>query len=425
MRSPIRRSSRTLVIAVTVAATALLGLSACDSTPHPAAIGGAAPTAARSSTSASAPPVATTDAGAKPTSTTGGQTGATPTVGAAAQQLGGEQDEPFLDEADLTEAERSYSSDQHVYGNVIAVDGLSLRSGWFAPTNRWSTATRPPSTIETGRAKRAEVSGVRPGMLMTYQIVDDAGKPTDYWVGAKFYEPAVRAAEWDCKIYIGGDPRTDGSPTTLSPYTCTWGNPHGWNPHPGLTVGKATVVTNKTKAKQLLTKYCGASTGSRDCTFIPAGYFTTLGPMVLASDIAHNTKDEHGEFKVTWEDERSEENSIAVELGTEIEIWKIWKISLSVKYGHTWETSHKFGQELSTPVEGQGVAWYTHAALMQTAVGTWVVNGDQRYSIPNVSVSAPVETGGMLEIHGCKWTDFNMQEKTCLHGETTKLVPLH
>ncbi|MEO6998549.1 MAG: hypothetical protein ABI112_10740 [Terracoccus sp.] len=421
MHKPSRRSSRTVVVSVTVAATALLGLSACDGTPHPTAIGGVAPTSARPATDPAAP----TGVGTHPTPTSGRSlAGAAAGVGAAAQQLGGEQDEPFLDEGDLTEAERSYPNDQHVYGNVIAVDGLSLRSGWFAPTNRWSTATRPPSTIETGSAKRAEVSGVRPGMLMTYQIVDGAGGPTNYWVGAKFYEPTVRAAEWDCKIYIDGDPRTDGSPTTLSPYACTWGNPHGWNPHPGLTVGKAAVVTNKTKAKQLLTKYCGVETGSRDCTFIPAGYSTTLGPMVLASEFVHNTKDEHGEFKVTWVDERSEENSIEVELGTEIEIWKIWKISLSVKYGHTWETSHKFAQELTTPVEGQGVAWYTHAALMQTTVGTWVVNGDQRYSIPNVSLSAPVETGGMLEIHGCKWTKFNLQEKTCLEGETTKLVPL-
>ena len=417
-----RRSSRVLTLSTTIVAMAVLGLSACDSTPHPAAIGGAAPT----SLHPSAPPATTGGPITSATRTSGPALGgAAASAPAASHKLGAQPDKPFLDEGDLTAKEPSASNDQHVYGNVFPTDGLSLDSGWFRPTNRWSYQTVPPPTIETGVAKRAEVFGYRPGMIFTYRIIDEAGKPTNYWVGAWFYEPAVRPAEWECKIYVGGDPRTDGVPTALAPYACTWGNEHGWDPHPGLTVSKATVVTNKAQAKELLTKYCNAPTGARDCAFVNFGYGTALGPVVIASDIVHNSQKLHGDYTVRWADERSEENSIGVELGNEVKIWDVWKISLTLKYDHKWETSHKFEQELKTDIEGEGVAWYTHAALMQTTVGTWVVNaGDKRYSIPGVSLSTPAEAGGLLEIHGCKWTNFNMQDKSCVDGETTKLVPL-
>ncbi|MGI8415545.1 MAG: hypothetical protein ACR2P2_04940 [Nakamurella sp.] len=349
---------------------------------------------------------------------------AAPTATPAGHQLGAEPSGAFLNPDDLTEPETPQSNDAHVYGNVIAIDGISLDKGWFHPTNRWSGMTAPPSTVPTGQAKRAEVAGYRPGMVMTYRIVDKAGKPTDFWVGAEFYEPVARAAEWECKIYEGGDPRTDGRPTILAPYTCQWGNPHGYNPHPGLTVSGATVVTNKAQAKQLMTKYCNSAAAVKDCAFVNFGYGTALGPFELASDYVHNTKEDEDEFKVTWETETSEENSVGVELANEVELFHIWKVSLTLKYDYKWETRQKFGKELQTKVPAESVVWYAYATKMQTTLGTWVVNADgQRYSIPDVSLSTPLATGGVLESYGCKWTKFH--DGACYAGLTTKIVPLH
>ncbi|MDQ2851385.1 MAG: hypothetical protein M3Y49_11745 [Actinomycetota bacterium] len=344
-------------------------------------------------------------------------------VNAKARKVGAEPNAPFLDPVDLTEKEAIMSQDQHIYGNVVALNGLSLDSGWFHPTNRWSEKIPPPATIETGAAKRAEVRGMRPGMVFTYRIVD-AGKPTDFWVGAKFYEPSFRAAEWDCQIYEGGDPRTDGAPTILAPYTCLWGNVHGYNPHPGLSVGKATVVTNKAQAKLLLTKYCNSPGAESNCAFVDFGYGTALGPYELASNYAHNTSDEEAESKVVWETETSQENSVGIDLKNEFEIFKVWKLSLTLKYEHKWETSQKFGEELGKKIPGNSAVWYTYATRMQATMGTWVVNtGEQRYSIPNISLSTPLRTGGVLEVHTCKWSELDTTTGVCHKGLTTQKIP--
>lgn len=55
----------------------------------------------------------------------------------------------------------------------------------------------------------------------TYEIVD-AGTPTGYWIKAEASDHFIAPAEWhysDCNIFKG-DPNTDGTQDSASPYRC-------------------------------------------------------------------------------------------------------------------------------------------------------------------------------------------------------------
>ena len=111
-----------------------------------------------------------------------------------------------------------------------------ISEGWFHATDSWSSADAPPPTIAGSGA--LDVHGVRPGLVLLYQIHDLAGKATGYWIGAKFHSPSVGSNAGECFVYKGNPMTTDGHKAPSSPYRCYWDSFHSYdtNPSPRLNV---------------------------------------------------------------------------------------------------------------------------------------------------------------------------------------------
>jgi hypothetical protein len=119
--------------------------------------------------------------------------------------------------------------DRHVFADM-RLRVPSLRDGWFRATDVWSSATSPPGAVFKGQAGGLLVTGTAPGFALLYQIYDEAGKPTGYRLGAKFYSPLLGFTnDAKCTIYQG-DPMTAGQPVRNSPYVCEWGGIVGNTP---------------------------------------------------------------------------------------------------------------------------------------------------------------------------------------------------
>jgi hypothetical protein len=110
--------------------------------------------------------------------------------------------------------------DQYLSGSMY-VNVPSLRDGWSHGTDVWSSAKAPPGTVAKGRYRgRFEVAGFSPGLVLLYQIYDQAGKPTDYWIGAKFYSPSLGFGSSECVVYKGNPMTPAGHKAPTSPYVC-------------------------------------------------------------------------------------------------------------------------------------------------------------------------------------------------------------
>jgi hypothetical protein len=72
----------------------------------------------------------------------------------------------------------------------------------------------PPPTI--GGSGLFGVYGITPGLVLLYQVHDEAGKATGYCVGAKFYSPTngFKRNASECRVY-GGNP-TIATPTSVT-----------------------------------------------------------------------------------------------------------------------------------------------------------------------------------------------------------------
>jgi hypothetical protein len=108
--------------------------------------------------------------------------------------------------------------DRYLLGSMN-VTVPSLRDGWFHATDVWSSNKPPPVTVAKGRHS-FEVAGFSPGLVLLYQVYDQAGKPTDYWIGAKFYSPSFGTSSSACFVYKGNPMTTAGHKTSASPYVC-------------------------------------------------------------------------------------------------------------------------------------------------------------------------------------------------------------
>jgi hypothetical protein len=108
--------------------------------------------------------------------------------------------------------------DRYLLGSMN-VNVPSLRDGWFRATDVWSSNKPPPATVAKGRYS-FQVAGFSPGLVLLYQIYDQAGKPTGYWIGARFYSPSYRGNSSDCLVYKGNPMTTVGHKTPTSPYVC-------------------------------------------------------------------------------------------------------------------------------------------------------------------------------------------------------------
>jgi hypothetical protein len=87
------------------------------------------------------------------------------------------------------------------------------------------------------------VSAASPKFTLGYQIHDQAGTPTGYWLYAVFFVPLFGPNEALCTITtsatnpytLGAQAPPKGASSGL-PFNCAWSNIHGWNPSPVLTV---------------------------------------------------------------------------------------------------------------------------------------------------------------------------------------------
>jgi hypothetical protein len=110
------------------------------------------------------------------------------------------------------------AGEQHLFGSMN-VKVPSLGDGWSHGTDVWSATKPPPGTVAKG-THRFEVTGLSPGLVLLYQIYDQAGKPTGYWIGAKFSSPSYSGYSSECVVYKGNPMTTAGHKAPSSPYVC-------------------------------------------------------------------------------------------------------------------------------------------------------------------------------------------------------------
>ena len=127
--------------------------------------------------------------------------------------------------------------DRHIDWQML-VKVPSLRDGWFRATDVWTSSKPPFGTMSKGVNSGLQVVGFSPGLVLLYQIYDQAGKPTGYWVGAKFYSPSFGSNAGQCVVYKGNPMTTHGHKAPTSPYRCYWDGFHWYdtNPSPWLNV---------------------------------------------------------------------------------------------------------------------------------------------------------------------------------------------
>ena len=370
-----------------------------------------------------------------PTTTTPAQPSASPSatestgagaLGALPAGVGGAADShPFPGQVDMGPAQQRANSDRNIWAVYDVRDGLHLRDGWFAATGKWSIAdggrgeTRLGGDLPTriDRYGWVSVDGWSPGFAYSHQIYDKANKPTGYWMGVKFASPATGSNSGSCDIYLG-DPRQKGKWQPLSPYSCSWQNIRGWNPEPTLVLRSATLVTDTDKAADLLTDNCNGDDAADRCHYIGITSTTARGKLTPRGSEVINNGDSEATKKISWEYEQGTETSIGVEISNTFKLGEIWKLEVKASFEHKWEYKQKFGEDIEQHVDGRTVAWAKFAPNFVAFLGSWVVDAKDgtRYLLPDVSLKAPLEDGGLVEINTCPISEY-------LGKFTCKVVP--
>jgi hypothetical protein len=334
------------------------------------------------------------------------------------KQVGAVAPANFPGDTDLTDPEPVKGGDRFISGKIRTTDGIGLGEGWFHSTGSWSAEYVPPASVAMNSVGDFQVRGYAPGMVAAYRIDDSKGKPTDYWIGAKFESPNFGSNGWSCVIYRGNPRSDDGEEFALSPYYCEWSDVRGNNPAPVLTIGSGSVVTNKAQARQLLNDHCDAPGTTHSCAFVDFGYGTKMGEDHVVGHYVKNPGSTDDTDDVGWSDERGSTNSVGIDLSVSVKFWELWTATITAKYTKVWEVKHTFTQTQHIKVNPKSWAWVSFAPDLQTSIGTWVVRADDHhYLIPSVDITGPLPNGGVITTHQCLIENFDEQDKVCKKGE--------
>lgn len=128
----------------------------------------------------------------------------------------------FPGNADISNPNGGSRQDRNVSGSM-QVNVPSLRDGWFRSADSWSSSKAPPGAVSgNGVYDNMQVRGSGPGLALLYQIYNKAGKPTGYWIGAKFYSASLGSNHGECSVYDGNPMTTAGHETPNSNFVCEW-----------------------------------------------------------------------------------------------------------------------------------------------------------------------------------------------------------
>jgi opacity protein-like surface antigen len=133
----------------------------------------------------------------------------------------------------------------------------------------------------------------------------------------------------------------------------------------------------KPTPRELLDK---CNNGTDVCEFHPSGppeYFTGQGHVVGLP--AYNCTGTAQRTVVGWSDTTGESNSFGVSLGAEYGFAEVFKVSIEVSYGHTWETSHTEKQDTWVEVPAGHKGWVERAPRMKRVGGTYEMHFPDRY----------------------------------------------
>ena len=295
---------------------------------------------------------------------------------------------------------------------------ITLRDGWFRGTGKWSEREGNVDTVKSEWS--FVVRGPAPGFMYRHRIYEN-DKPTDFWLGTKFGSPEFGSNQWNCDVFRG-DPAGEGEWAWVSPYVCNWDNNRGFNPMPVLTVKKATVVTNKRDAGDLLSRVCNAGDGQRRCRYFNVGFGKGIGERKVVGSVIINPGSAKGTKTVKWTEKNGTTNSAGVDISASFKIAKIFSFEVSAHYSHEWLWEHTFGDDTQIELESESAQWVEYAAPYQTAIGNWVVDdGEQTYLVPDITLKSPLTDGGRTYVMKCPLEEYN-DDGTCNVQPWSKLV---
>jgi len=120
--------------------------------------------------------------------------------------------------------------------------------------------------------------------------------------------------------------------------------------------------------------------GTDSCVFHPEGdpeYYTDAAHTV--GDPVYNCTDGLQRFGVEWSDTTSQSNSVGMEMTTSAGFGKVFSISYTETYKHTWEESHTESQTTNVDTKPGEVGWVERAPQMQKVKGTYELHFEDKF----------------------------------------------
>ncbi len=278
------------------------------------------------------------------------------------------------------------------------------------PTSPYPERVTPSSSVSFCYEKQMYTDrsgqGVDTRLVFYYEIYNDQGQDTGYYVDGYAFVPNIGANEKSCTIRERVSAKDVG---VSAPYTCSvsWASsdPHSVDPQPhfSVTTKPVTVIDAKTdpsptRARDLVLQYCDTTDTPR-CKWQKTGSSAFLQPKGDRTQVTsvHSTcPPESKESELSYEKrvhiEWSDNIGVKVSGETKVSIFgQEVKASVETEYSHEvtagTETSEKIKHFIP---EGYRGALYFTAGVVEVKGTVNIFTPDRAYKIVNVIVDFPL-----------------------------------
>ncbi|MEO9221055.1 MAG: hypothetical protein ABI251_04600 [Mycobacteriaceae bacterium] len=288
------------------------------------------------------------------------------------------------------------STRSEINGHVYVDGGLSLTNGYYTFPS-FSPGTPGEDNVGPGGGSSDSLAVANYFTAQTdfaFQIADQAGHKTGYWVKGYAYNRFRLFGfyhDLQCTIYHG-DPGAGGVEVPVSPYQCGT-NGDGdqvWNLSFHISVAPATNVTDRNEQARLLTKACS---NPANCAYAPTSISETAGaPPTPVGYMLVNRTTSPADQNVAWEKTTTTSNSIGIKIGTKFSFPGV-ELSVELSYGYTVTDSYKEGRSSKLTAKPGEEAWFELAPALKHVEGDYLVRSDGvLYRLPNTSFDFPDPT---------------------------------
>lgn len=132
------------------------------------------------------------------------------------------------------------------------------------------------------------------------------------------------------------------------------------------------------------------------CRFEPASKENYTGAITQVSSNTANCTGEATTKTVTWQQDTTQEDSIAVDTTVSATLSTIFGLAITASYGHTWSYTNSVADTETVPLDPYHIGWIDRGAPMQRITGRMVINYPKRryghyewYTYPTLTAADP------------------------------------